>query len=181
MNAEQTLAESRAAIRTMLSCWNDVPAILCDRHFTVLESSKPAQALSPGFTKGTNLARFTFLEADVDRRHAMYEVAADQVATMLRESLDQHQADDTFREIVGELAAKSTDFSVAWADDSLSAKSGDLIVFDKTPVGSIRLRYQVLRVPENSEDSLIVWTGADDDSHRLLSALTEVKTPDDSV
>jgi hypothetical protein len=171
MNLEQTLAESRTAIRAMLTSWHGVPALLCDRHFTVLESNAMARALSPGFAVGMNLARFTFLEPAVDREHTMYGVAADQVVTLLRESLDQHKGDREFREIVGELSAKSLGFSVAWADDTLAAKSRDLIVFDKTPVGPVRLYYQVLRVPENTDDSLIVWAPADEDSRQALERL----------
>jgi hypothetical protein len=171
MNAQQTLTESRAAIRTMLASWHGVPALLCDRHFTVLESNTLAEALSPGFAVGMNLARFTFLEPAVDREHAMYGVAAEQVASMLRESLDQHKGDGEFRAIVGELSAKSLGFSVAWADDTLAAKSRDLILFDKTPVGPVRLYYQVLRMPENVDDSLIVWVPADEESRQALERL----------
>jgi hypothetical protein len=172
MNAAQTLAESRAAIRAVMREWDAMPALLCDRHFTVVESNTVARNLSPGFAVGMNLVRFTFLEADVDRSHAMYDVAADQVATLLRESLDQHEGDSTFRSIVGELSAKSQAFSTVWADDTLSAKSRDFIVFDDTPVGSIRLYYQVLRVAGNTEDSLIVWNAADEESRQLLARLT---------
>ena len=178
MDADKTIAESRAEIAAMLQGWDTIPAFLCDRHFTVLASNAMASALSPGFVEGTNLARFVFLEARINRNHGMYDVAADQVAAMLRESLDEHEGDSQFRRIVGELAAKSADFSTAWADESLSAKSRDSMVFDDTPVGPVRVHYQVLRVPGNAEDSLIVWGPADEDSRLRLRRLTATPADD---
>ena len=171
MNPEQRLADSRAAVAATISTWGAKPALLCDRHLTVLESNSAARNLSRGFAVGMNLARFTFLQPDIDRDHAMYDVAADQVASLLRESLDQHQSDSIFRRIVGELSAKSLEFSTVWADDTRSAKSRDFIVFDNTPVGSIRLFYQTLQITGNTDDILITWIAADEQSRHLLSAL----------
>jgi hypothetical protein len=158
----------------MLSSWAGTPAFLCDRHFTVVASNEAARALSPAFAEGMNLARFTFLEAELDRDHVMYDSAANQVAALLRESLDQHHGDDlSFREIVGDLSVMSADFAAAWADDSLSANSSGVVDFPDTAVGNVRMGYQVLRVPENEEDCLLVWTAADDVSSRAFARLLE--------
>ncbi|MFB2581665.1 hypothetical protein ACEXQD_10455 [Herbiconiux sp. P15] len=171
MNADDAHTESRAAIRALISNWHGIPAVLCDRHFTVVGANDAARALSPAFTEGVNLARFTFVDADIDRDDAMYDTAANQVAAMLRESLDQHHGDDQFRGIVGDLSVMSSDFAVAWADDSLSAKAAGVIDFTATPVGLIRLGYQVLRVAGTEDDSLLVWGAADQAASDSLSRL----------
>jgi len=164
----------RDEMRDLLDSWRAVPAFLCDRHFTVMASNAAARAVSPAFVEGTNLARFTFLEPDVDRGHAMWPEASSQVAALLRESLDEHEADSSFHTIVGELSARSRDFSVAWADDARAAKTRGVIPFDETPVGRIVLGYQLLTVPGQDRDVLFVWHPVDDRSrHRLRTLLDE--------
>lgn len=168
------MSDMRDEMRDLLDSWRAVPAFLCDRHFTVMASNAAARAVSPAFVEGTNLARFTFLEPDVDRGHAMWPEASSQVAALLRESLDEHEADSSFHTIVGELSARSRDFSVAWADDARAAKTRGVIPFDETPVGRIVLGYQLLTVPGQDRDVLFVWHPVDDRSrHRLRTLLDE--------
>ena len=168
------MSDMRDEMRDLLDSWRAVPAFLCDRHFTVMASNAAARAVSPAFVEGTNLARFTFLEPDVDRGHAMWPEASSQVAALLRESLDEHEADSSFHTIVGELSAHSRDFSVAWADDARAAKTRGVIPFDETPVGRIVLGYQLLTVPGQDRDVLFVWHPVDDRSrHRLRTLLDE--------
>jgi len=168
------VSDMRDEMRNLLDSWRAVPAFLCDRHFTVMASNAAARAVSPAFVEGTNLARFTFLEPDVDRGHAMWPEASSQVAALLRESLDEHEADSSFHTIVGELSAHSRDFSVAWADDARAAKTRGVIPFDETPVGRIVLGYQLLTVPGQDRDVLFVWHPVDDRSrHRLRTLLDE--------
>ena len=168
------MSDMRDEMRDLLDSWRAVPAFLCDRHFTVMASNDAARAVSPAFVEGTNLARFTFLEPDVDRGHAMWPEASSQVAALLRESLDEHEADSSFHTIVGELSAHSRDFSVAWADDARAAKTRGVIPFDETPVGRIVLGYQLLTVPGQDRDVLFVWHPVDDRSrHRLRTLLDE--------
>ena len=168
------MSDMRDEMRELLASWRAVPAFLCDRHFTVMASNAAARAVSPAFVEGTNLARFTFLEPDVDRGHAMWPEASSQVAALLRESLDEHEADSSFHTIVGELSAHSRDFSVAWADDARAAKTRGVIPFDETPVGRIVLGYQLLTVPGQDRDVLFVWHPVDDRSrHRLRTLLDE--------
>jgi hypothetical protein len=178
MNADDVQTESRAAIQAMIASWEAIPAVLCDRHFTVVATNDAARALSPAFTEGVNLARFTFVEADIDRDQDSFDAAANQVAALLRESLDQHHGDAQFRGIVGDLSVLSTGFAAAWADDSLSARAAGVIDFSATPVGLIRLGYQVLRVPGNEDDSLLVWGAADQDSAEALSRLLARSAPE---
>ena len=119
------MSDMRDEMRELLASWRAVPAFLCDRHFTVVASNTAASAVSPAFVEGTNLARFAYLEPDVNRDHAMWPEASSQVAVLLRESLDEHEADPSFHTIVGELSAHSRDFSVAWADDARTARTWD--------------------------------------------------------
>lgn len=171
MHDDSAPGGSRAEMRELLASWPAIPAFLCDRHFTVVASTAAAGALSPAFEEGTNLARFTFLEPNVDREHEMWNEASGQVAALLRESLDEHDSDSDFGRIVGELSARSRDFSVAWADDARPARSRGVIPFDETPVGRVVVAYDVLRVPGDDQDVLFVWHPADEVSRIRLEQL----------
>ena len=177
MHADDVVGESRREIRAIVSSWMGTPAFLCDRHLTVVVSNNAARALSAAFVEGVNLARFTFLEPDIDRDHFMYDAVAHQVVALLRESVNQHRGDNmSFRGLVGDLSVMSLQFATAWADESLSAKAGGVIEFAHTPEGPIRMAYQVLHVPNREGDSLIVWGATDDESSRALARLVELPT-----
>lgn len=169
------MIDMRDEMREILASWTAVPAFLCDRHFTVVASNAAACALSPAFNEGANLARFAFLEPDVDREHAMWPEASGQVAALLRESLDGHEADPSFHTIVGELSTHSRDFSVAWADGARAAKTRGVIPFDETAVGRIVLGYEVLKVPGSDRDALFVWHPVDDGSRAALRELVRLR------
>lgn len=176
-DANAATADSRAAISSMIASWTDVPALVCDRHLTVVAANTAARALSAAFTEGVNLARFTFLDADIDRDRAMYDTAATQVAALLRESLDQHEGDPQFAGIVGDLSVLSVDFAGTWADDSLSARASGVVDFTDTPIGLVQMGYQLLRVPGDADDSLLVWSPVSESSAaafaRLLASARE--------
>lgn len=171
MNADDSHAASRTEIRSLLDSFTTVPAFLCDRHFTVIASNDVARLLSPGFAEGVNLARFAFLEPDLDRRNPMWHEASAQIAALLRESLDEHDPDSDFRRIVGELSALSHDFSVAWADQAKAARPRGVVPFDDATGSTIRLSYQLLRVPDDYDDMLFVWQPVDQASSDALREL----------
>ncbi|MFG6403717.1 hypothetical protein [Microbacterium sp. P04] len=176
MVADESLTESRTAIRRLVSGWAGTPAFLCDRHFTVIVANDLAHALSPAFREGMNLARFTFMEPNVDRRDPAYDRVSQQVVALLRESLDEHRGDDVFRSIVGDLSVDSAEFATAWADDTLKATSRGVAEFVDTRAGSLRLQYELLRMPGNGEDTLFVWGPADVESTRSVRNLVDSAT-----
>jgi hypothetical protein len=166
--------DARAQVRLLISSWNDIPAILVDRHLDVIESNALARALTDSFETGMNLARYTFLNPDVHRSGRQWESVAAQVAAMLRDSLDEHDDDRAFLDIVGELSTMSRDFSRAWADDSRRASSAGQVPFPRSAVGSVSLGYMLFRIPGDPDDVLIVFGGADEHSRTALSHLVSV-------
>jgi hypothetical protein len=169
--------EERDAIRRLITSWTKTPAFLCDRYFTVLASNRLAQSLTPAYCEGANLASFTFLEPDVDREHELYPEASRQTVALLRDSLDEHDGDSSFRTIVGNLSVHSDDFATAWADDSLLAIGRGEVAFPDIAQGSIRLTYQLLRLTGDSGDTLFVWSPADPEAAAALDRLAETTEP----
>ncbi|PPF77637.1 hypothetical protein C5B96_15325 [Subtercola sp. Z020] len=166
-------AARRAAIRQLIDSWQVVPAFLSDRHLTVVASNDAARAVSPSFVEGVNLVRFTFLEPQVRHGDPEWAPVADQVTAMLRDSLDQHEEDASFRDIVGELSARSREFAEAWADETRPEASAR-VRFTGTVVGSFDLTYQRLRVPDEYDDVLFVFRASDPASHLALAQLIEI-------
>lgn len=171
MNGTGGIAVDGARRARLLPFWETVPALLCDRRFEVLDATPLARALSPAFAAGTNLARFAFLSPDRDPEHPRWREMSGVVAGLLRRSLDQHDEDRPSERIVGELSAKSRDFSEAWADDETRPSTSGPIVFDDTPVGSLRMTYTLLKVPGGDGEGVILFAPADDASREAMRRL----------
>ena len=172
MNIDDDSQGRRAEIREFLDSWHSFPAFLRDRYLTVVASNELARRVSPSFEVGVNLARFTFLEPIVERRSREWEDVAEAVAAELRDSVDQHEQDASFSDIVGELSAKSRTFSQVWAEET-PAKVAGMAWFDTELAGPMTLAYQQLRVPENYDDVLVVWRPTDAASQLAMSRLID--------
>ena len=160
----------RADIRAMIEDWHTVPAVLRDRHLTVVASNALARALSPGYVEGVNIARFTFLDAASFSDQPCWPEITGQVGAMLRDSLEQHEEDARFRDIVGELSTKSDAFSEAWAEDARPTDTGTANYFHDA-VGEFTLGYRQLWVAEDHDDVLMVWSPTDARSRSALFRL----------
>lgn len=179
MNDDVDLAtqRQRELASTHLRTWRAIPAVLLDRHLDVVASNPLARALSGSFEVGINLARFAFLEPTIERSGASFRAAATQIAGMLNDSLAKHDGDSGFREIVGELSAKSHTFSEVWAKESIGAQVTGAAGFTDTRIGAISLGYSLVRIPEDTEDVLLVFCATDDEAQaRLTELITLIAT-----
>jgi len=172
MNSDDESVLRRAEIGEFLDTWHTFPAFLRDRYLTIVASNDLARRLSPSFEVGVNLARFTFLVAAEQPCNPGWPQAAEAVVAELRDSVDQHDEDGAFSDIVGELSAKSRIFSEAWAAET-PAKVAGLASFDNVVAGPMTLAYQQLRVPEDYDDVLVVWRPTDEESQLAMSRLID--------
>lgn len=176
MNYEVSLASSRSETRGLIESWSHTPAVLIDRHLEVLSSNSLARALSESFYEGTNLARFAFLDENVTRTRDCWDETAAQLAAMLRDSLDQHESDGEFLSIVGELSTTSWDFSDAWADGRRADAAG-VATFLGTVAGEISLGYHLTRLPDNFDDTLLLFGPIDERSTAAIEVLATALAP----
>lgn len=170
---ESPVHGQRVRVSRHLATWSQIPAVLVDRHLTVLSSNALARSLSVGFAVGENLARFTFLDPQISRGGEAFRAVAEQIAGMLNDSLDEHSVDSEFQAIVGELSVKSRDFSEAWATESIGAKPTGIATFFASPVGTITLGYSLVKIPEDPDDTLLIFCAIDDVTQVVLSTLIE--------
>lgn len=178
MYASDGTATDDSTREPLLAFWDSVPALLCDRRLTVLDSTPLARALSPAFVGGVNLARFSFLSPERRADHPRWREMSRVVAGLLRESLDQHDEDRSSQRIIGELSAKSREFSEIWAGPEADPRTSGLIEFEGTAAGDIRTAFNVLRVSGYEDDAIIVFAPVDSASIAGIARLREaLSTP----
>lgn len=147
------------------------PVVVLDRHLDVVAANRIAGAVSASLTVGTNLARFTFLNPYVEESADDWEAAAHRTAAMLRDSLEQHDEDPRFRELVGELMARSPAFATEWAAGDAGPDRQGVTTFENPLVGRVALRWEQLRRQDDHEHVLVVWAPIDDASAGRLDEL----------
>jgi hypothetical protein len=161
------------SLRARVESADGVPALVRDRHLTVLASNALARAISPAFAEGVNLARYAFVDSADYAGADGWDAATTQIAAMLRESLDNHREDDPFRRIVGELSATSATFSEAWADEAAPAQQG-VATFLDTPVGELTLVYREEWIDDTQAEALMLLFGVDSEAEAKLATLASI-------
>ena len=170
MSADRPGAET---LRDRVESVEGAPALVRDRHLTVLASNALARALSPAFAEGVNLARFAFVDSADHAGAKGWDAATTQIAAMLRESLDTHREDEPFRRIVGELSATSATFTEAWADEIPPAQQG-VVTFLETPVGELALAYREEWLDNTQAEALMLLFGVDPEAVTRLATLASL-------
>jgi hypothetical protein len=164
-------------LQEVVDSLQEVPAVLRSRHLDVLASNQLARRLSAAFQPGVNLARFTFLNPIVPTFTTDWKQLTHLVADSLRTSLETNLEDTGFRTLVGELAAKSDDFSRAWAGPRPEQPGAGRIQWDHPVVGQMSLAYQELQACGEEEGAvLVLWRATDASSAERLDRL---RTPDE--
>jgi len=178
MSTDDEVDHRRGLLGRLVLPWRTVPAAVYDRHLTVHVANDLLRAVHPSFRPGTNLARAAFLQPD---GAPLFRAAPDptdatpigsRLAAELRRSLDEHDEDRGFVELVGELAARSADFARLWAEPGDVGPSG-VVGFDNPLVGHLVLAYHRFAVPGPDGDILLVWRGADERSSERLARLAD--------
>ena len=150
------------------------PVVVLDRYLDVVAANRIAGAVSASLTVGTNLARFTFLNPYVEDSADDWEESVHRTAAMLRDSLEQHDEDPRFRELVGELMARSPAFASEWAAGRGGPLRRGVTTFENPLVGRVVLRWEHLRRDDDHEHVMVLWAPVDEASARGLDALRDL-------
>jgi hypothetical protein len=180
MIANEGVRARRDRVRDFIASWRDVPVVLCDRTLDVIEANPAASRLSPAFRSGVNLARFAFLSPDRVAEDAGWDRMSTTTAVLLKRSVDEHDTDRASARIIGELSAMSRDFAQTWAAPEEPVETSGPIHFP-TPVGDIRMVYNVLSAPGPEGDLLMVFVPSGPASRAALRRLSADAAEDDAV
>jgi transcriptional regulator with XRE-family HTH domain len=123
------------------------PAWVEGRYLDVLHSNALAQALSPRFTPGVNLLRYSLDDDGPDIGAAGPEVVIASLAARLRETTGTALDDPRLHELVGELAVKSDLFRSIWSrHDVAPPPSTGYYPVSHPSVGDFELEFEKLAV-----------------------------------
>lgn len=137
-----------------------LPAVVADRYLTVVAANTLARTLSGAFRPDVNIARYAFLDPVVDDDGADWLEASGQIAAMLRDSLEQHEEDTVFRELIGELSAQSRSFARTWAHDLRRPARTAEVRFVQPFIGPVTMIYQTLLIPDEFDLVMLLWRPA---------------------
>lgn len=169
--------EVRPAVARLIDTWTDQPAFVLGRHLQVLRANALAETLNPGFTGGTNLVRYVFLDPRARERYADWRsIAIDAVAT-LRGAAGPDLDDPALTELVGELSLKSDEFRRMWARHDVQEKTTGRKRYLHPHVGLLTLDFESFAVSGSPGQVLIVYSappGSDDE--RALKLLATIDT-----
>jgi transcriptional regulator with XRE-family HTH domain len=144
-------------IRRLLEGLGDVPVIVCDAAWTVIERNAPARELL-GDTGGNIVWRhFTGAKSRIERdpetdRRFEQEAVAD-----LHDALGRHPDDEQLQQLIADLRAASPIFAELWEQRPVAPRRADRKTFEHPEHGPITVDCDILTV-RGSDLRLIVYT-----------------------
>lgn len=150
------------------------PAAVIDQYLDVVAANQLAGAVSASLTVGTNLARFTFLNPQVEDTSADWPEEASRTAGLLRAAANQ--TDPRFRELVGELMARSQRFADEWAGGVTVPQPAGVTTVDNPLVGKIVCAWEQQPWAGDETLAFVKLTPVDDPSAVRLEQLRQLLT-----
>ncbi|OZM80873.1 helix-turn-helix domain-containing protein [Pseudonocardia sp. MH-G8] len=141
----------------MMAGWHRTPALILDRHLTVLAANDLGRALLAGHTHSDDLVRLIFLDPDARSFYPEWERAAANTVAGLRAAVGLDRDDPALIELVGELSVKSEPFRRLWARHDVRQKSHEVKRFHHPVVGELTLTYEALTVNSAPGQQLVVY------------------------
>lgn len=154
-----------------------VPAVVMNARMDLVAANYLGRALYPGpfsMTGQPNFARFAFLDSRAADFYADFESAKNFTVSVLRAAVGRDPLDTKLSDLIGELAARSQDFSARWGKHNVHRHIQGRKTFHHPGVGTLDLVYTDLALPGDPTVSMTTYTAAPDsptaDSLALLGA-----------
>ncbi|MCA1188496.1 helix-turn-helix transcriptional regulator [Saccharopolyspora sp. 6T] len=154
-----------------------VPAVVMNARMDLIAANDLGRALYPGpfgMTGQPNFARFAFLDSRAADFYADFEGAKNFTVSVLRAAAGRDPLDTELSDLIGELAARSQDFSARWGKHNVHRHTQGRKTFHHPGVGTLDLVYTDLALPGDPTVSITAYTAAPDsptaDALALLGA-----------
>lgn len=151
----------RGALRQLLDTVDTVPAYVTGRRADILAWNRTASALFGDWAElapqERNWARLIFLRPDYRELFADWGSKAADVVSYLRMDAGCHPDDPKLSALVGELSVKSEEFRRLWATHDVKEKGHGTKRIRHPLVGELTLSYETLRLPDDVEQSLVIY------------------------
>lgn len=154
-----------------------VPAVVQNSRMDLIAANELGRALYPGpfsMTGQANFARFAFLDSRAADFYGDFEGARNFTVSILRAAAGRDPLDKKLSDLIGELAARSSDFAARWGKHNVQRHSQGRKTFHHPGVGTLDLIYTDLALPADPTVSITTYTAAPDsataDALALLGA-----------
>ncbi|MEU2423851.1 helix-turn-helix transcriptional regulator [Streptomyces sp. NPDC007851] len=151
----------RPGVQLLLDAMERSPAFVLGRRMEVLAWNALADALlglgalAPA---ARSMPRLVFLDPAAAGFYPEWAAIAAQTVANLRISAGRYPDDPALTALVGELSVKSADFRRLWADHEVKACAYGVKRVQHPVAGLLTLPYETLAVPEDPDQTLVVYT-----------------------
>ena len=168
----------RPHVARMLERLPDTAAVVTDAAYGVVAWNPLAQALLGGDLAGgtTNLARRRFLDQEQRYKGAGAEEFGHVVVARLRRAADRYPHDLQLAALLAELHAGSEEFRQIWQTRPVHAPGHRTKTLDQPEVGTLRLNCDVLLVPEDDQEVVLITADPGSPAERALHRLARQAT-----
>ncbi|GAA4312442.1 helix-turn-helix transcriptional regulator [Streptomyces venetus] len=139
-----------------------VPAVVQNGRLDLLAANDLGRALYADlFTMAQqppNFARYVFLDPRAEAFYADLDEAKDLLVAVLRATAGRDPLDKQVTELIGELSARSTDFSTRWAKHHVRRHSRGRKVVNHPAAGTMELAYDDFALPGDPHVSITTYT-----------------------
>ena len=141
-----------------------VPAFVQNGRLDVLAANELGRALYPSLfamaEQPPNLARFSFLDASAETFYVDHGAARNLTVAILHATVGRDPLDTRVTELIGELAARSADFSRRWANHNVHRHMRGRKAINHPVVGFLDLEYNDFALPGDPTTVITTYTAA---------------------
>ncbi|MDO5645501.1 MAG: helix-turn-helix transcriptional regulator [Dermabacter sp.] len=165
----------RPGIRRMIEGLETQPSFLLGPRMEVLAGNELAWALLADFPRrhvdDRNLLRWIFSEPGVRELYVDWETVAAEMVGVLQLEASARPRDPSIAALVGELATVSPEFAEWWARPNPHGRTSGRKRFAHPVVGRLAIDWEAFTVPDDSTQTLFVYSAADTASAEALRLL----------
>jgi transcriptional regulator with XRE-family HTH domain len=123
-----------------------------------------------------NLVRYVFTHPLARTVFPDWSWAADEQVGRLRAASLRWGSDSRFTELVGELSSLK-EFAARWSAHTVSEKHRGTKRVDHPHLGELRVAFEVLQLPDESEQQMIAWLAGDEVTATAFGTLADQPVP----
>lgn len=161
-------------LRALLDRLDPTPAVLLGPWYQVLGHNQAWQRVVHGTgmidDPAPNLARFTFLDPRSREVFPAWDESANEQAAVLREAAIRWRGDAELRALLDELLAVP-EFARRWRAHDVARRRRSTKTVLHPEAGELHIDYEVLAIPDGTDQRIIAWLPADDPTAAALRGL----------
>lgn len=152
----------RPSLHQLLDQLTDLPAFVRGRRTDVLAMNPLARFVLHDFmvepVRERNLLRWALLDPEARTRYVNWESTVRSMVGTLRLDAGRHPDDPLLTELVGDLAVRSPEFRVWWAEQQVVERTAGIKRLNHPLVGELTIEYEALDVVGETDQTLFIYT-----------------------